>query len=116
MKIRHMFPCIALVLLVILLSSMRTQAQQKGELIIVKSADTSATLVSIVAQVAKQAVELQCNKGAVGCTVLQPGDYTLIRLPKNTGLYECSNVYVYQKSENLEPVGEILGRYCIETN
>jgi hypothetical protein len=56
--------------------------------------------------------QLQCNKGYVGCTILEPGDYLMTRLPKNRGVYDCSNVEVYRNPADAA-AGNKLGQYCL---
>src|SRR5579872_6865640 len=56
--------------------------------------------------------ELQCNQGAGGCKVLQPGSYVMVRLPKNQGMYDCANVEVF--STGTDPAtGQRIGAYCL---
>ena len=59
-----------------------------------------------------QGYELQCNQNISSCRSLKKGDYTMVELPKNFGIYECRGVEVYPQST--EPVkGAKLGEYCL---
>jgi hypothetical protein len=67
---------------------------------------------------ANTAYQLQCNEGAVGCTNLKNGNYLMVELPKNFGMYECRDVEVYPQSagtpDGAPPdKGKKLGEYCL---
>jgi hypothetical protein len=88
------------------------QDEPESQKIIVRSRDINNGVVILTVQQARNSFELQCNKGNSGCTVLDPGEYMMVRLPKNHGMYDCTNAEVYQKSANSE-VGDQLGQYCV---
>jgi hypothetical protein len=96
-----------------LFSAVSTRAQAKQELITVKSAEINNGVVVITARGEKAPIELQCNKDVMGCAVLSPGDYVMVRLSKNHGYYECANVRVYAKGQSPDTTGQELGDYCI---
>ena len=103
---------VATMVLVILFAPPALSAQdQEREKITVKSKEVNNGVVILNAQDGKNSFDLQCNKNMNGCAVLEPGEYQMVRLPKNWGLYDCANVEVYPKanSEN----GERLGLYCL---
>jgi hypothetical protein len=102
----------AVVSFVLLFGAVSVRSQEK-ELITVKSADVNNGVVLITARSEKAPVELQCTKDLVGCAMLKPGVYVMVHLPKNHGLYDCSNVTVYGKGQNPDTVGEELGTYCL---
>jgi hypothetical protein len=102
----------AIVSIVLLFGVVNARAQEK-ELITVKSVELNNGVVLITAQGEKTPIELQCNKDFLGCVVLKPGGYLMVRLAKNHGPYECSNVTVYAKGQTPDTVGEQLGSYCI---
>jgi len=87
-------------------------APSDKSLITVKNSEVSGGVVIVSAVVGKTPVELQCNKGAAFCTVLEAGDYLMVRLPKNFGLYDCQNADVYPKSADPEKADKI-GEYCL---
>ncbi|MGC2197070.1 MAG: hypothetical protein WA628_20505 [Terriglobales bacterium] len=105
---------IAALVLLILFTPVALSAQtgQEPQKITVKSRAVSNGVVILAAQDAKNSFELQCNKDLTGCTALEPGDYLMIRLPKNRGMYDCANAEVYRKSANSE-VDNKLGQYCL---
>lgn len=67
---------------------------------------------------ASKAYQLQCNQGASGCTNLKSGNYLMVELPKNFGMYECSNVEIYPASAATPDTSapdkdNKLGEYCL---
>jgi hypothetical protein len=104
---------ISAIVTIVLFAAVSARAQEK-ELITVNSAEVNNGVVLITARGEGAPIELQCNKDFLGCAVLKPGGYVMVRLPKNRGPYECSNVTVYAKGHNAETVGEELGSYCID--
>ncbi len=105
----------ASMVLVVLFLQLALSAQDPGQTlnITVKSKQVNNGVVILAVQEGKNAFELQCNKGVSGCTILEPGDYTMVRLPKNRGLYDCANAEVYQQKAANADHGEILGQYCL---
>jgi hypothetical protein len=89
-------------------------AQEKSQ-ITVKTSAVNNGVVIVTAQTGKTSFELQCNKDISGCRALEPGDYLMVRLPKNRGVYDCANVDIYPKSaDSADPeVTEKLGEYCV---
>ena len=62
--------------------------------------------------------QLQCNQGASGCTNLKSGNYLMVELPANFGMYECKDVEVYPESaattDTASPdKNKRLGEYCL---
>lgn len=102
------------VLLLVLLVPVVLSAAEEGgsQKITVKSKAVSNGVVLLAVQEGRNSLELQCNQGASGCAMLDTGEYLMVRLPKNHGLYDCANVEVYQKSASSER-GEMLGQYCL---
>ena len=99
------------ILFVFVLIAIQSSAQESVQ-ITVKRSDLNNGVVIVTAQEGKAPLEMQCNQGVSGCTVLQAGNYFLVRLPKNRGLYDCANVHVYRNSADVE-TGERLGEYCL---
>ncbi|HXX27355.1 MAG TPA: hypothetical protein VEI99_02765 [Terriglobales bacterium] len=112
MKIKSVLRIAAVVSIVLLFGAVSARAQEK-ELITVRNVEVNNGVVLITAQGEKTPIELQCNKDFLGCTVLKPGGYLMVRLPKNHGPYECSNVTVYEKGQNPDTLGTQVGSYCI---
>lgn len=111
---KSVFFFVAVLLLILLApTALAAQEQTKSQKITVKSKEVSNGVVILAVQEGKKSIELQCNKNMAGCTVLEPGDYGMVRLPKNHGIYDCVNAEVYQKSANSEAGRERLGQYCL---
>jgi hypothetical protein len=99
------------IILVALFAGVRALAQDKSQ-ITVKNNAVNNGVVTVMAQTGRTSLELRCNKDISGCRVLEPGDYVMVRLPKNHGVYDCANVDIYPKSADPE-VTEKLGEYCV---
>ena len=80
--------------------------------ITVKRTDLNNGVVIVTALEGKKSLELQCNNGVPSCIALTPGDYTMVRLPKNRGMYDCANVEIYPKSGDPETATKV-GAYCL---
>jgi hypothetical protein len=107
-EVKHMSKSFAL--LVLLLVS-QVWAQQSSQ-ITVKTGEVNNGVVIVTAQAGKTHLELQCNKGSSFCEVPKPGNYLMVRLPKNYGLYDCQNVDVYPASADPK-TDQKLGQYCL---
>jgi hypothetical protein len=113
MKAPLIFFLIALVLTLLFAPvALSAQEQRDSQNISIKSKEISNGVVILSVQNSKSSFDLQCNKDFAGCAVLNPGDYVMVRLPKNRGLYDCVNAEVYGKTANAE-LGDRLGQYCL---
>lgn len=96
---------------------MNAMAQDEST-ISVKSYEVSGGVVIISAlqpaidDQAKLSLELHCNKGASACKAPEPGSYIMVRLPKNWGMYDCSNVDLYAATADPDKDQKI-GEYCL---
>jgi hypothetical protein len=105
--------CVAMVILVLCTPvAMSAQDETASEKITIKSKEVNNGVVILGVQGLKNSFELQCNKGAAGCTLLDPGEYVMARLGRNRGLYDCENAEVYKKSVEAQPTDRI-GQYCL---
>ncbi len=86
--------------------------EEKSQVTVKSSTTTSNGVVIITAAERKQVIELQCNEGASGCTVLKAGRFAMVRLPRNRGMYDCANVELYQVKSGSESE-EKVGQYCL---
>ena len=91
---------------------MSAQEQRDVKTITVRSSEVNNGVVILAAREGKNSFDLQCNKNLPGCTVLDPGDYSMVRLPKNYGVYDCANVELY-RTTNDSAVSDKLGQYCL---
>ena len=83
-------------------------------LITVKSATVNSGVVIVSIQDSGKNFELQCNQASPNCAQPKPGSYWMVRLEKNHGMYDCSNVDLYPQSADPEAEdSQVLGEYCI---
>ena|SRR5438477_50075 len=79
--------------------------------VVVKGSSVTTGVVIVDIQVNGKAAELQCNEGGPSCSKLKAGDYLMVELPKNHGMYDCANVEVY--SPTASDTDEKIGAYCL---
>ena len=105
---------IALVLCFSFATAVQTLAQEQHEAttITVRSSEVNNGVVILAVREGKNSFELQCNKNLPGCAVLEPGNYSMVRLPKNYGVYDCANVEMY-RTTNDSKLGGKVGQYCL---
>ena len=101
----------------VLMVAAQLAGQEKSN-ITVKAAEVSNGVVIVtVAQAgapeqASSSFALHCNKGASACKAPEPGSYIMVRLPKNWGMYDCTNVDLYPSSADPATALKI-GEYCL---
>ena len=100
------------ILLLVLLVAVQMLAVDKT-LITVKDTSVNSGVVIVTAREAGKAFELQCTQSVPNCAAPKPGDYWMVRLPKNHGIYDCANVDLYPQSVDPETATKILGEYCL---
>jgi hypothetical protein len=115
--VKHAIIILALVLAVVLFAGVRTAAQDQATVTIKSSEVASGVVILNVGQpntpdTAKASFELHCNKGASACKAPEPGTYLMVRLPKNWGMYDCSNVDLYPASAD-PATSQKIGEYCL---
>ncbi len=104
------------ILLLFFWAALQLNAQEKS-LVTVRGSEVNNGVVILTVHQAsptggKASFALHCNKGAYECTVLEPGNYLMVRLPKNYGMYDCANVDLYPASADPETSKKI-GEYCL---
>ena len=97
--------------ILVLFAAVQMFAQDKSQ-VTVKSVDKNNGVVLITVAENGNTLELQCNEGASFCTAAKPGEYQMVRLPKNRGLYDCQNVDLF-KSDADPASAERIGQYCL---
>jgi|SRR5579864_3050235 len=67
----------------------------------------------VILQIMKagKAYALQCNEGASACAQLKVGQYQMVELPKNFGMYDCKDVEVYTDASSDKRIK--VGEYCL---
>lgn len=100
-----------LLVFLILLVSLQVFAQEKSK-ITVKSTEKNAGVIFVTIVDGKKTVDLNCNEGFSGCKAPQPGEYWMVKLPENHGVYECQNVDLFPASADPETADKV-GEYCL---
>ncbi len=106
----------ALILLLLLVGA-QTAAQDKSTVTVKSFEVVSGVVIVNVVQPAmadqgKASFELHCNKGASACKAPEPGTYLMVRLPKNWGMYDCTDVDLYPTSAD-PATDQKIGEYCL---
>jgi len=83
----------------------KTPVKVKGSVVV-----TGVVIVHVLKN--GKPLDLQCNEGMSGCTVLPSGDYLMLQLPENHGMYDCKNVEMYRADQD-KPEDEAIGAYCL---
>ena len=78
----------------------------------VKSTEKNSGVVIVNINDGKKTLELNCNDGFPQCTAPKPGEYWMVMLPKNHGVYECQNVDLYPGNTDPDS-GNNTGEYCL---
>ncbi|MBZ5548985.1 MAG: hypothetical protein LAO22_13690 [Acidobacteriia bacterium] len=84
----------------------KTPVKVKGSVVV-----TGVVIVHI--QKNGKSLDLQCNEGTSSCKVLQSGDYLMVELPENYGMYDCKNVEIYRGDPAKPEDAEKIGAYCL---
>jgi hypothetical protein len=90
---------------------------QEKSTISVKATELNTGVVIVTAQRVDESskrtsIQLQCNQGLSGCTEPKPGTYTMVRLPRNRGIYDCTNAELYAVDADPATARKI-GEYCL---
>ena len=99
------------VVILLFLVALTAAAQEKSQ-VTVKNVEKNNGVVLITLSEKGKTLDLQCNEGASSCTAVKTGDYQMVRLPKNRGLYDCQNVELF-KAEGEVSQDERIGQYCL---
>ena len=79
----------------------------------VTSSEVVTGVVIVHVQKDAKTLELQCNQGVSGCKALPSGNYLMVELPKNYGMYDCKNVEIYRGDQAKPDAAEQIGNYCL---
>ncbi len=109
---RHFCVFAVLTAVFLVLATGQAFAQEKTP-VKVKSSVVVTGVVIVHIQKDAKSLELQCNEGAGYCKVLQSGNYVMVELPKNYGLYDCKNVEIYAADPDKADATEKVGAYCL---
>ena len=95
----------------VILASEQGFAQEKTPVKVKGSVVVTGVVIVHVLKDGKP-LDLQCNDGASGCKALSSGDYLMLQLPENHGMYDCKNVEMYRPDQNKEE-DEAIASYCL---
>jgi hypothetical protein len=96
----------------VILATAQALAQDKTP-VKVKSSEVVTGVVIVHVQKGAKSLDLQCNQGATTCKSLQSGNYLMLELPENHGMYDCKNVEMYRGDQAKPDEAEKVGDYCL---
>jgi hypothetical protein len=102
------------IILLVLAACVQLVAQDRSTITVKKSDVSKETVLVTAMQQGDQAkaLELNCNRDASSCKAPEPGTYIMVRLPKNWGMYDCSNVDLYAATADPDKDQKV-GEYCL---
>lgn len=96
----------------IILATAQALAQDKTP-VKVKGSEVVTGVVIVHVQKEGKSLDLQCNQGATTCKALQSGNYLMVQLPENYGMYDCKNVEMYRGDQDKPDAAVKVGDYCL---
>jgi hypothetical protein len=96
----------------VLLAAQQAFAQERTP-VTVKSSELVTGVVIVHVQKGAKSLDLQCNEGMSSCKALPSGNYLMVELPKNYGMYDCKNVEIYRGDQDKPEAAEKIGAYCL---
>ncbi len=96
----------------VILAAEQAFAQDKTP-VKVKSSEVVTGVVIVHVQKGAKSLDLQCNEGMSSCKALPSGDYLMVELPENHGMYDCKNVEIYRGEQDKPDDAEMVGAYCL---
>src|SRR5450755_3745525 len=96
----------------VILTAGQAFAQEKTP-VKVKSSEVVTRVVIVHVQKDAKSLDLQCNEGAGNCKALPSGNYLMVELPKNYGMYDCQNVEMYRGDQDKPDAAQKIGEYCL---
>ncbi len=108
---------VAVIAVFVIFAAQRGFAEERSQ-VKVKGTKTVNGVVAVDVNKGGKTVSLQCNDGQPACNPLKAGDYWLVELPENHGMYDCKNVEVYPGDkdpgdEDERDEAKRLGAYCL---
>lgn len=100
-----------LLVCLVLLNGLQLLAQDKTK-ITVKSAEKNSGVIIVTINDGKKNFELNCNDGFPQCAMPKPGDYLMVKLPANHGVYDCQDVDLFPSGADPD-TAEKTGEYCL---
>ena len=96
----------------VILATQPALAQEKTP-VKVKNSEVVTGVVIVHVQKDGKPLELQCNEGTSSCKALPSGNYLMVELPKDYGMYDCKNVEMYRGDRAKPEAAEMIGAYCL---
>ncbi|HEY3929270.1 MAG TPA: hypothetical protein VGL89_12930 [Candidatus Koribacter sp.] len=101
------------IVFLIVLFAVQGFAQEKSK-ITVKGTEKNSGVVIVTVSEGKQSLELNCNEGFPQCAAPKAGEYWMVKLAKNHGVYECQNVDLYLTTDDPDSGNaSAVGEYCL---
>jgi hypothetical protein len=105
------------IFLLVLMFAAQAMAQEQSTVTIKSSELNNGVVIVTAVQLAtvdqaKASFALHCNKGATACKAPEAGTYVMVRLPKNWGIYDCTNVDLYPSGAD-PATSQKIGEYCL---
>ena len=82
----------------------------------VKNSEIVTGVVIVHVQKGAQTLDLQCNEGANSCAALPTGNYLMVQLSKNYGMYDCQNIEIFRGDLEKPDAAQKAGSYCLVEN
>lgn len=79
----------------------------------VKGSEVVTGVVIVHVEKDAKSLDLQCNEGAGTCKALANGNYLMVELPENHGMYDCKNVEMYRGDQDKPDAARKIGEYCL---
>ena len=105
------------IMLLVLVVGTTVMAQDKSTVTVKSSEVNNGMIILTVRQVdpvqqGERSFVLQCSQAQSACAIPPTGNYLMVRLPKNWGMYDGANVDLYPASGDLQTSRKI-GEYCL---
>ncbi len=100
-----------LLVCLILLMAVQVWAQDKTK-VTVKSTEKNNGVVIVTINDGKKNIDINCNDGFPSCAAPKAGDYWMVKLPKNRGVYDCQCVDLFPMTADPDS-DQKLGEYCM---
>jgi hypothetical protein len=104
---------LAVLLAVVVVLTCNPAIGQEKTPVKVKNSEVVTGVVIVHVQNAAKSLDLQCNEGAGNCKALSSGNYLMVELPKNYGMYDCQNVEMYRGDSEKPESAQKVGEYCL---
>ena len=101
-----------LLVCLLLMTAVQAWAQDNKTKVTVKSTEKNNGVIIVTINDGKKSVDLNCNDGFPSCAVPKAGEYWMVKLPKNRGVYDCQCVDLFPVTANPES-DDKLGEYCM---